>query len=329
MPRAETVLLGVIAYRDSLLPLLSLRGLLGFPFAEARHGAEKVVVIAVGDVLVGLVADGMRAIIRAAQGQLDAAPAMLTARGGGESKITAIFRGDGGRHLVSVLAPEQLFREDVMRRLGTPSGTMSPRPDTSARSANDTPFVVFRLGDEEFALPVSAVDEVARVPTRITRVPKTPDFLEGVINLRGEVLPVVDQRRRFDLPKFTGDGQRLIVVRTDRHRAGLIVDSVSEVLRCPWDAIRPAPDLAHDGVPDARGDATPLIGGVINTGATGRMILLFDPAGLLTRAERGVLDKLDLDAAMPGAPDRPDGPDRMDPVETPDAPEGFGAPARL
>ena len=89
------------------------------------------------------------------------------------------------------------------------------------------------------------------------------------------------------MPAFSGGGRRrLIVVRTDRHRAGLIVDSVSEVLRAPADAIEPPPDLTGEG---AR-----LVNGVINTPLNGRMILLLDPGELLTRAERGVLDKLDL-----------------------------------
>ena len=91
---------------------------------------------------------------------------------------------------------------------------------------------MFRLGDDEFGLPIDAVVEVAQVPAQITRVPKTPKFLEGVVNLRGDVLPVVDQRRRFDMPALeNAEGRRLVVVRTDRHRAGLIVDSVSDVLR--------------------------------------------------------------------------------------------------
>ena len=58
-------------------------------------------------------------------------------------------------------------------------------------------FLVFRLGAEEFGLPIAAVDEVAAAPEKITRLPKTPKFLEGVVNLRGDVLPVIDQRRRF------------------------------------------------------------------------------------------------------------------------------------
>jgi purine-binding chemotaxis protein CheW len=299
VPRAEAVLLGVTTYRDSLLPLLSLRGLLGFAISTEPEVNETIIVTPVGGVLVGLVADQARAIIRANASQIDSAPSMLAARSGGEARITAIYRGDGGRHLVSVLAPEYLFREDVMRRSGDPSTTVAPATPTQPQSAT-LQFVVFRLGDEEFALPIAAVDEVARVPDHITRVPKTPKFLEGVINLRGEVLPVVDQRRRFDMPQLdAGDRRRLIVVRTERHRAGLIVDSVSEVLRSSADAIEPPPQLAHD----ATGGGARLISGVINQRTTGRMILLLDPSELLTRAEHGILDKLDLDteaADLPG-----------------------------
>jgi purine-binding chemotaxis protein CheW len=144
-------------------------------------------------------------------------------------------------------------------------------------------FLVFRLGDDEFGLPVEAVDEVARAPAQITRVPKTPKFLEGVVNLRGEVLPVVDQRRRFDMPKSElPERRRLIVVRSERHRAGLIVDSVSEVLAVAADVVEAAPELT--------GDITRLIRGVANLEREGRIILLLDPGELLTRAERGILD---------------------------------------
>jgi purine-binding chemotaxis protein CheW len=121
------------------------------------------------------------------------------------------------------------------------------------------------------------------VPDQITRIPKTPKFLEGVVNLRGEVLPVVDQRRRFDMPaKTTGANRRLVVVRTEQHRAGLIVDSVSEVLRCSPDRIKPSPDLT--------GDALGIVDSVINLEELGRIVLLLDPSELLTRTERGLLD---------------------------------------
>ena len=243
VPRAEAVLLGVVAWRDGLLPLLSLRGLLGFPLAATGEGAEKVIVVPVGGVLVGLVADSMRAIIRANESQIEAAPAMLAARSGGEAKITAIFRGDDGRRLVSVLAPESLFREDVMRRLGDSSTIASLQPATAPEQKPHPAFRRLSSGRRR----IRFADRAPSMKSRACRIRspacrRSPDFLEGVINLRGEVLPVVDQRRRFDLPEFAGtDSQRLIVVRTERHRAGLIVDSVSEVLRAPADAIEPPP----------------------------------------------------------------------------------------
>jgi purine-binding chemotaxis protein CheW len=285
VPRAEAVLLGVAAWRDTLLPLLSLRGLLGLVSPAAWTGTEKVLVTVVNGAPIGLVADRARALIRADVAAIDLAPAMLAARSGGESRIAAIYRADGGRRLISLLAPELLFREDVMRRIGDATAVAAATTDPIASATAQ--FVVFRLGSEEFGLPIAAVDEVALVPEQLTRVPKMPKFLEGVINLRGEVLPVVDQRRRFDMPAFSGSGRRrLIVVRTDSHRAGLIVDSVSEVLRAPAEAIETPPDLTGEG---AR-----LVNGVINTPLNGRMILLLDPGELLTQAEHGVLDELDL-----------------------------------
>jgi len=291
-PHAEAVVLGVMAYRDSLLPLLSLRGLLGFGRDAEAEGRSKVVVTAVGGVLVGLVADRMRAIVPADPDLMEPTPPMLAARTGGETRIKAIYRGEGGRRLISVLAPEQLFREDVMQRLGAgQQASRAPDEETGGAMAAELRFLVFRLGDDEFGLPIDAVDEVARVPEQITRLPKTPKFLEGVVNLRGEVLPVVDQRRRFGMPETAQlEGRRLIVVRTERHRAGLIVDGVSEVLRTAADAIEPAPDLA--------GEATRLVNGVLNLEDAGRIVLLLDPAELLTRAERGLLDALDAEAGQ-------------------------------
>jgi purine-binding chemotaxis protein CheW len=288
-PRSEALVLGVTAFRDTLLPLLSLRGLLGFP-EGAGNGLEKVLVISVSGVLVGLVADQVRSIVSAPAASIDPTPPVLAARAGGETQIKAILRHEGGRRLISILDTATLFREDVMQRLAGAADTGKVLAvGNEAIGAGESQFLVFRLGDEEFGLPIVSVDEVARAPEQITRVPKTPKFLEGVINLRGEVLPVVDQRRRFDLPAFTGDKQRqrLVVVRSERHRAGLIVDSVSEVLRARTDGIGPAPDMT--------GDAARLVQGVVNFGDSGRMVLLLDPAELLSRAERGLLDTFDAE----------------------------------
>ena len=110
------------------------------------------------------------------------------------------------------------------------------------------------------------------------------------MSFRGDILPVVDQRRRFDLPLRVGDAsRRVIVVRSDRHRAALIVDSVSEVLSNRRGEMDPAPDFMGEG--------TRLVVGVINLQAAARMVMVLDPAELLSRNERGLLDAFDPDSA--------------------------------
>lgn len=282
VPHSESIVLGLAAYRDTLLPLLALRGLLGLTMATEASGSEKVIVMGVAGSLVGLLVDHMRDVMPAEADLIEPVPPVLAARSGGEAVIRAIYRGESGRRLISILAPEQLFREDVMKRLQ--SDTMGARPmDVNETQRGMLQYVVFRVGDEEFGLPIDAVDEVSQVPAQITRVPKTPKFLEGVVNLRGEVLPVVDQRRRFGMPQLEDKTRRrLVVVRTERHRAGLIVDRVSEILRAQPDDIQPPPDLTDD--------MSRLVHGVINLEKAGRMVLILEPGELLSRAERGLLD---------------------------------------
>ncbi|HLG84606.1 MAG TPA: chemotaxis protein CheW [Bradyrhizobium sp.] len=287
VPGSDDAVRGVMPYREGLLPLLSLRRLLGLPPAIPAHGVlaqEKVLIVAMADVLVGFVADRARAVLSVDPGRVEPAPSVLAARVGAESQVKDIYRAGHGR-LVSILAPERLFRDDIMRRLMQGDATMKVNVQETHGSsgADELRFLVFKLADDEFALPINAVEEVARVPDQVIRLPRTPKFLEGVINLRGEVLPVVDQRRRFDMPPTTTDrNRRLVVVRTEQHRAGLIVDSVSQVLRCAAHQIKPSPDLT--------GEALGIVHSVINLEESGRIVLLLDPSELLTRTEKGLLD---------------------------------------
>lgn len=283
--RAEAVVLGLTSVRDTLMPLLSLRGLLGFAASQASNGREKVVVMKLGGAQIGLVADQARAIVAADPELMDPIPPVIAARTGGESRIRSVYRGEAGSRLISILSPDQIFREEVMQKLTASRRDNQVALAPSATSDREELIVlVFRLADDEFGIPIDAVVEVAPVPSQITRVPKTPKFLEGVVNLRGEVLPVVDQRRRFDLPKLErSEARRLVIIKTERHRAGLIVDSVSDVLRTDSRNVAPPPELTDE-------KTSRLVRGVINLEKANRMVLLLDPTELLTRAEQGLLD---------------------------------------
>ena len=109
-------------------------------------------------------------------------------------------------------------------------------------------LVTFSLLEEEFGLPILDVREIIRM-TEITPVPNAPSFVEGVINLRGQIIPVVDLRKRFNLNATEiDDDSRIVVVEIVGNILGLIVDKVSEVLRIPVDSNSPPPGLVANGL---------------------------------------------------------------------------------
>ncbi len=103
-------------------------------------------------------------------------------------------------------------------------------------------IVTFRLGDEEYGIDILKVQEINRM-TEITLMPKAPFSVEGVINLRGKVIPVINLRKRFGLGIKEVDSQSRIIVVDTGSTVGLIVDSVSEVLRVSSDRIEPSPPI--------------------------------------------------------------------------------------
>lgn len=104
-------------------------------------------------------------------------------------------------------------------------------------------LVTFRIGEEEFGVDILSVQEIIRL-MQITMVPHAASFIEGVINLRGKVIPVINMRTRFHLPPVEHDGNtRIVVMEFNQKIVGFLVDGVSEVLRIPTSTVEPAPPV--------------------------------------------------------------------------------------
>ncbi len=116
--------------------------------------------------------------------------------------------------------------------------------DDSGEERDELQLVAFKVGTEEFSVPILNVQEIIRM-SEITRVPQTSRFVGGVINLRGRVIPIIDLRQRFGVPCNDGmnGGGRIIVVNSNGKVVGLIVDSVSEIMRLDASTIEPPPDF--------------------------------------------------------------------------------------
>lgn len=112
---------------------------------------------------------------------------------------------------------------------------------------NEIQLVIFKLGREEYGVSILQVQEIKRI-TEITRVPHTPEYIKGVINLRGSVLPVIDLKRRLNLPQQEStDNTRIIIVKVEEISVGMIVDAVSEVMTIHQENID-SPDIVAGSV---------------------------------------------------------------------------------
>jgi purine-binding chemotaxis protein CheW len=138
-------------------------------------------------------------------------------------------------------------------------------------------LATFKVGAEEYALDIMRIKEIIN-PLKITPVPKAPVFIEGVIELRGAILPIVDLRKRFDLPPTAPSrSTKYIIVAIEGRIVGLVVDAVGEVLRLPRGDLRPTPALMA-------GDAAAYFTGVCHW--NGRIIMVLDMDRILSSQEK-------------------------------------------
>jgi purine-binding chemotaxis protein CheW len=281
VPHSESHVLGVMTLRSRLLPLVNLRSMFALPHRDLDE-KSRIVVLTLGGVSVGVVVDAVSEVLRVAKSGVDALPALL-AREGNLAEVTSICRLENGKRLVSIVTARNLFGNSTIKEaLSTvsndelESGQAAEEVDDNLD--DDEQVVIFRLGKEEFGAPIASVQEIVRVPETLIRVPQAPPFVEGVINLRGSVLPVIDLRLRLGLKQVDRtDRQRIMVFLISDVRTGFIVDQVAEVLKIPKAAIEASPQLSAQ--------QSQLLSRMANLEKQKRMVQLIDPPHLMAKKE--------------------------------------------
>ncbi len=156
---------------------------------------------------------------------------------------------------------------------------------SSKQSAGDEllQLVSFNIGEEEFGVDILKVQEINRM-VEVTRVPNTPEYVDGVINLRGKVIPIIDLRRRFGMARKGKDkNTRIIVVELSGKVLGFVVDAVSEVLRIQKSVTEPPPPI----IAGIKAEYITAIGKLDN-----RLLILLDLERVLTTEEHEELKKV-------------------------------------
>ncbi len=144
-------------------------------------------------------------------------------------------------------------------------------------------LVVFGLGKEEFGIDISRVREIVKLQN-ITTIPQSMDFVEGIVNLRGQIVPIVDLCKRFlvaDRSESVDAERRIIVVNMSGQNIGILVDGVSEILRIPDESIEPTPPIVASGI------SSDFIRGVAKV--DGRLIIFLDLDRIFSAEEQEAL----------------------------------------
>lgn len=288
VPNVDSHVLGLINLRERILPLISLRSLFGMYDCD-DHEDQRILVVDLSNSrhrsnCVGLVVDGVKEVLRVTTKDQGDVPKLLNTQNSDD--IEKICRLENGKRLVSVLRPESLLHYPSVQRAFEETQQeeqLMDKSETHIELDSDTEqMVVFKLSDQEYGISIEDVQEITRIPDKLDKVPKTASFIDGMVNLRGTILPVVDMRTRFDMERTEStDRQRILVVTIDSIKTGFVVDSVSEVLRLSKRQIEDAPPLSDD--------QNRMLGKVVNLSQNNRIIQILSARELLNSDEQNIV----------------------------------------
>jgi chemotaxis signal transduction protein len=266
------------------------------------HEDQRIIVVDSNGFQLGLVVDHVNEVLGVQDDAIEAPPNVAHEQG---VSLSGIAKLDDGNRLILLLATGSLLDHKVLSKIAEDSageGTGAviaaadeTKPDDKKKEeetgqGEEVQLVTFLLGQEEYGIPIAKIQEIDRL-SKITQTPKAPKFVEGVTNLRGEVIPVLSTRMLFALEtKASDDHTRVIIVDLGGAKTGLVVDSVKQVLSISKRNIAPPPASISSG---ADGQ---FISGLGKVEDGKRMIVLLDVEKVLTRGEQSQVAALAVHA---------------------------------
>jgi purine-binding chemotaxis protein CheW len=251
---------------------------------------QRIIVVDSEGFVLGLVVDHVHEVLNVPRNLMEPPP-RITSSGGME--LAGVAKLDDGARLIMCLDVANLMKDQKLRDVSASHQAVEEaktgeihKAAAGGQELSEVQLVTFMLGAEEYGVPISQIQEIDRL-AKITKVPKAAEFIEGITNLRGEVIPVLDTRKRFDLEvKPSDDRTRIIIVDLSGVKTGLVVDSVREVLNLATKDIAPPPEAIGSGIDQH------FISGIGKVDAGKRMIVLLDVEKILSRDEQTHLSEV-------------------------------------
>jgi len=275
VPNCEAYIEGVVSIRNNLLPIINLRTYFGMEHLDTNDHT-RILVVDMGDFTAGIMVDKISEVLRVPISIIQPPPKFSTQSG---EQLKGVAKLNNGKRIILMLELSKLISADEISAISGTDGT--DEQDVEEKSIarqllDEEQMVTFKIDSEEYGVKIANVQEINRM-TEITKIPRAPYYIEGIVNLRGNVIPALDLRKLFKLPeKQVTDATRIIIVDFNGKRTGIVVDSVSEVLRFEKTLIEAPPDILSSGIDSE------YVEGVGKLDGGKRMILILDISKVLS-----------------------------------------------
>jgi len=275
VPNCEEYIEGIVSIRNNLLPIINLRTCFGMEHLEVNDHT-RILVVDMGSFTAGIMVDKVLEVLRVPSSIIQSPPRFSTQS---EDQLKGVAKLDQGKRMILMLEPSKLISADVISGISGTDGIYKEDSDGKSigkQLIDEEQLVTFKIDSVEYGVKIANVQEINRM-TEVTKIPRAPYCIEGIVNLRGNVIPALNLRKLFNLPeKSITDATRIIIIDHNGKRTGIVVDSVSEVLRFEKTLIEAPPDTLSNGVDSDYVEGV----GKLNDGK--RMILILDISKILT-----------------------------------------------
>ena len=251
LPDSAPSVLGLVNLRGRIIPIVDLSNSIGMMRTEINEASRIVVTQNSEFGSVGFVVAKVSNVVSISEAELESVPSVCN-DGAESGLLEAVYRSDGGKRLVSIINLSNIYSRALMSVLTSldadiqQESQMNDGNDLAIDEDDCEQYVIFWINGQEYGVSIDDTQEITRVPEKLESVPSTPDYLKGIVNLRGTVLPVIDLRSRLGMPcSETSERQRIVVLTKDKQRTGFIVDGVAEVKTVVRQTIEEAPSLSE------------------------------------------------------------------------------------
>ncbi|MFH0730015.1 MAG: chemotaxis protein CheW [Pseudomonadota bacterium] len=283
------------SYEEHLTPILKvvldIIGELKESMSAHISEDQRAMVVECGDMTIGYLVDWVDEVLRIPKSVINETPAMATSD---RKELKAVAKLDDGKRLIMIMDESSLVSGETSAMLNQiqaqseagKHATADSGRSLAQESIDEEQLVTFSIGKEEYGIRIMQVQEINRLAD-VTHVPRAPYFIDGMTNLRGNIIPVINIRRLFNLETREADDRtRVIIVDIGGNKTGLRVDAVNEVLRLNRNDIDPAPDIVTEN------GAGKLMQGICKIENGNRMVVLLDVSEILDKKEMKTLQTL-------------------------------------